>query len=423
MKKTKFEYKWIIAGLCFLMIFTCLGFCSSNNSLYVFAITEALDITRSSYSLTNSLRFIATAIVNLFFGTLIARFGAKKMVCAGFVSLISAVLIFSVAQSVYVFYLGGILLGLGFAWTGTTIVGNVVARWFPEKRGTVMGFVLAANGVGGALAAQIVSPIIYEEGNPFGYRNAYRLVAVILAVIGMLVVIFLKNQPKDYAGDGKPVAKKRRGQSWVGIEYERIVKMPLFYAALACIFLTGFVLQGFNSVSTVHMKDVQIDDAFIATALSAHSIALAVFKFFTGYLYDKRGLRITMTVCSLAALVSLTALIFAANTITGKGLAMVYAIISSLALPLETIMLPIYACDLFGDKAFNKVMGLFVSVNVAGYALGAPLTNLIFDVVGSYIPAFIGAVVLMAAIVVSMNVVISKAHKLRQEVEEAENAE
>lgn len=35
-----------------------------------------------------------------------------------------------------------------------------------------LGFVLAANGLGGALAAQVVTPIIYQEGNPFGYRNA-----------------------------------------------------------------------------------------------------------------------------------------------------------------------------------------------------------------------------------------------------------
>ncbi len=419
MKKKTFDYKWIIAILCFLMIFTCLGFCSSNSSLYLNAITEALDFSRSSYSLTNTLRFVSTAFINLFFGKLIARFGAKKMVCAGFICLISAVLLYSVAESLLVFYLGGILLGLGFAWTGTTIIGSVVAKWFPENRGTVMGFVLAANGLGGALAAQIVSPLIYDESTAFGYRNAYRLVALILAVVGLLVVLLFKNQPKAYIDDGKPVAKKRRGQSWVGIEYTAITKMPLFYAALVCIFLTGFILQGFNGVAAAHLKDVQLDAAFVATVMSVHSIALAAFKFLTGFLYDKRGLRVTMTVCSVAALVSLTMLSLVTNSVYGRFMAMAYGIISSLALPLETIMLPIYAGDLFGDKAYNKVLGLFVSVNVAGYALGTPIINLVFDLVGSYIPAFVFFAAAMLAVMIAMTFIIRAAHKLRNAQEEA----
>ena len=37
------------------MTFTCLGFCSSNASLYTFAITDTLDISRSSYSLAKTM--------------------------------------------------------------------------------------------------------------------------------------------------------------------------------------------------------------------------------------------------------------------------------------------------------------------------------------------------------------------------------
>lgn len=415
MKKKSFEYKWVIVGLCFMMVFTGLGFCSSNNSLYVHAITEALDFSRSSYSLTNTFRFISTAVINLFFGKLIARFGAKKLICAGFICLISAVLVYSVADSLYAFYIGGCLLGLGFAWTGTTIIGSVIAKWFPENRGTVMGFALAANGLGGALAAQIVSPIIYDENNIFGYRNAYRLVALIVAAVGVLVVVFFKNQPKNYQDTTTPAAekKKRRGQSWVGVAYTKIKKMPLFYATLVCIFLTGFIVQSFNGVAAAHMKDMQLDAAYIATVMSAHSIALAVFKFLTGMLYDKCGLRVTMTVCSVAAMVSLIALTLVTESVFGRVLAMIYGVISSLSLPLETIMLPIYAGDLFGDMAYNKVLGIFVSVNVAGYALGTPAVNLIFDLSGSYTSAFIFSAIGMLAVMIGMHFIISAAHKLR----------
>ena len=79
-KRKRLDYKWIIVALCFLMMFTCLGFCSSNKSLYTFALTEALGIPRSVFSINDSFRFITTAIVNIFFGVLVQKYGTKKLI-------------------------------------------------------------------------------------------------------------------------------------------------------------------------------------------------------------------------------------------------------------------------------------------------------------------------------------------------------
>ena len=76
--KKKLDYQWVIVVTCFIMEFVALGFCSSNKSLYVGAITEALGIKRSLFSINDSCRYVSTAIVNLFFGTLIAKFEAAK---------------------------------------------------------------------------------------------------------------------------------------------------------------------------------------------------------------------------------------------------------------------------------------------------------------------------------------------------------
>ena len=53
------------------------------------------------------------------------------------------------------------------------------------------------------------------------------------------------------------------------------------------------------------------------------------------------------------------------------------------------------AADLFGQHSFAKIMGVFVSVNTAGYALGAPIANLIYDLAGSYAAVLIVAAVIM----------------------------
>ena len=129
--KTKkwIHHAWIIIALSFLMVFTVLGFCSSSKSLYTVAICDALDISRSAYSLNDSCRYIATSVVSIFFGSLIARFGIKKLIMAGFGSLIISSFLYSSATNIWLIYLGGIFLGIGIAWTTTSMVGAITNKY------------------------------------------------------------------------------------------------------------------------------------------------------------------------------------------------------------------------------------------------------------------------------------------------------
>ena len=172
MDKKKFDYKWVVVAASFLMVMITLGFANSPKSLFLAPVSEALGVDRSVYSINDSLRFITTAIVNVWFGALINRFGPKKLIGAGFIALIGAMLIYSYSTHVLVTYIGGVLLGVGFGWTGTSMVGVVVNRWCKEHKGTIMGLVMASSGLGGAIATQVVSPIIEMDKANQSYRQS-----------------------------------------------------------------------------------------------------------------------------------------------------------------------------------------------------------------------------------------------------------
>lgn len=415
-KKRGFDYKWVVIAVCFLMIMITLGFCSSTKSLYLDVVCENLDIDRGAFSLNDTCRFVANAIVNLFFGALVHKFGTKKLMLAGIVALVGAEVLYAVASNVWMFYLGGMLLGIGFSWTGTTMIGCVVNKWCRENRGTIMGAVLAANGIGGAIAIQILSPIIEAGGAK--YRNAYMISAFAVLAVGILILIFMREAPKNF-DVSTPVhtKKKGRGKPWIGVDFSRAKIMPYFYVALICIFFTGFCLQGTGGVAKAHMKDMGIDPVYIASVLSFSSLTLACFKFLTGFVYDRLGLRFTSTMCSTTAAIVTFMLAFLNNSPLGMVMALIYCIFKSLALPLETIMLPIYASDLFGERSYEKVLGIFVSVNVSGYALGAPALNLCYDIFGTYKPMLIACAIIMAVVTIVLQYVISKAHAVKKAVE------
>ena len=409
LKEKKLNWSGIlVVAACFCMGFVCLGFCSSNKSLYLGAITEALGIKRSLFSINDSFRYVSTAVVNLFFGTLIAKFGPRKLVGAGFLCLIASTLIYATATDIAVFYLGGTFLGIGLSWCTTTMVSYLVGKWYPEKRGTITGFALCANGVGGAVAAQIVTPMIYEQGNPFGYRNAYYLVAILLAVVGVIATA-LVHEPKD--AKAAPGKKKARGKSWEGITLQEALRKPWFYGAALCVFVTGMGLQGINGIAGTHLKDVGIDKGVVASILSVHSVVLCFSKFLAGFSYDKLGLRRTLLICEFCGVCSFVALALSGSAGTGIVFAFAWGAVSALALPLETVMVPLIAADLFGEKDHARLMGIFVSINTAGFAFGTPVANAIFDIAGTYVPVLYAIAAAMLAIMVGFWFIINATEK------------
>lgn len=417
-KKKGFDYKWIIVALSVMTIFTVLGFCSSSNGVYLDAITNSLNMDRALFSLANSIRFIATAVVNIFFGFLISRFGVRKLLAAGYICLMISMSCYALADNIFVFYLGGFFLGLGLAWTTTTMVGFIVGKWFKKNRGTIMGFILASNGIGGAVAIGLLGPIIGngEGASAFGYRKAYWIIVAILFVVGLICVLLYKENKQVEEVDEPSRGKKKRGRTWVGLEFSEVKKKKYFYTACVCIFFTGFVLHAVNGVSNAHISGI-LGKELANTISIVHLIVLTCSKFLAGFFYDKKGLRFAATICSFAAVISMLLLGFVSDSSMGVVLAVAFGAISSISLPLETIMLPIYAGDLFGEKAYSKVLGIFVSVNVAGYALGSPVANLCYEMTGSYVGALFGSAAIMLVVVFAIQFIITKANKERERVE------
>lgn len=417
--KKKLEYKWVILGACFLMVLVCLGFCSSNKGMYLSAITNALGIKRSLFSINDTCRFVATAIANLFFGSLLSRFGVRKMAAFGFAALIASSLIYALADSIFIFYIGGLLLGLGFTFTTTTMASSIIRQWFHKDIGTYTGIVFAANGIGGAVAAQIAAPFVNEPGNPFGYRKSYMVVVAILLVTGIIVVLLLRDAPT-----GTVAAKKKaRGRSWDGVTYEFAKKQPYFYLTAGIILMTGFILQSIASVYAAHVQDVGLGADFAANIVSIFALSMVVTKILVGALYDHFGLRVITLLCHCATTISFLLMAFLQASDFGKIQAILFAVLFALAIPLETLVIPLIVNDLFGAASYDKILGICIAMNYIGYSIGCPLVNLGYDIIGSYSPILLVFGLLMIPTCVVFQLIISAAQKEKNRIMlAAENA-
>lgn len=409
-QKKQFDYKWVILLVCFFMEFICLGFCSSTSGLYIVPVTEALNIPRSIYSFSGSIRYIVQVVVAFYFGALVHRFGIKKLVITGLLSLIASMLFRGWATNFVHIYIGSALLGLGIVFVGGTMAGTIVRRWFHQDIGKYTGIVMSANGIGGALAAQIVSPII-NNGDPFGFRDSYILSALITLVISVIIVIFLKEQPANGPVVTGTAKKTPRGTLWVGLDYEDVKRKPYFYLSAAMVFLTGISLQSIGGITIAHMTDIGFPAGVVATMSTISSLSLTFSKFMVGYTYDKRGLRFTLIICHIATMLAFVLKATLTDTTVGFLCAAFASALTSLALPLETVMIPLLTNDLFGSTSYHKVLGVFMAMNSLGLCLGSPLGNVYYDLFGTYVPCFWLFFVLMIVVAIGWQLVARIAYK------------
>jgi type IV secretory pathway VirB3-like protein len=77
---------------------------------------------------------------------------------------------------------------------------------------------------------------------------------------------------------------------------------------------------------------------------------------------------------------------------------------------------------LFGKKSFAKLLGIFVSINTAGYAVGVPVANLCFDMIGTYKPFLFALSIIMLAIMIVFRMVLRISGQARKQVENQASA-
>ena len=151
--------------------------------------------------------------------------------------------------------------------------------------------------------------------------------------------------------------------------------------------------------------------------ISVYTLTLAFSKIFCGWLYDKLGLKITVIICLVCGMVNVSALLIMGDSLFGKIIAIISALLFALSLPLETVMLPIYAGDMCGLKSYNVVLGIFVSTAYVGMAVAPPVMNLFYDLLGNYNLGLISFLILYVIItivfIVSKN--LSEKHKKQLE--------
>jgi len=139
--------------------------------------------------------FYAYASLQLPVGVTIDRFGPRRVLTAAAVLCGAGSLMFALATTIGVAYIGRLLVGAGaaFALIGTLKLGTV---WFPSERFALVTGLTTTLGSVGAIAGQAPLAAVIEV---FGWRTTMVAAAGVAVAIGALIWMVARDQRDDAA--------------------------------------------------------------------------------------------------------------------------------------------------------------------------------------------------------------------------------
>lgn len=254
----------------------------------------------SSLQLTFTLTLCTFCLGGLVSGLLAKKFSVKLRLLVAAVLILGGFTVTGTMNgSILLLYLGyGIMAGFGIGIVYNVVIAATNA-WFADKKGIATGALMMSFGFS-ALFFSKVSAKMFEIAS-IGWRNTYLTLGAVIGGVILLSAFLVKapeGQKKAVQESGNDVSTKemlKKSSFW---------KLFIFFTLLAAV---GSTAIGFGKN---YFVSVGLKENAAVTVAGLLSIFNGLGRLFSGFFYDKAGLRRTQFLTSVVAIAApLTALI------------------------------------------------------------------------------------------------------------------
>lgn len=377
-------------------------------------LSQFPEFTSSSFLVYYTLLGMSSALAMPVAGQLVDKLKAQGLLIIGGIIATVGLVIFGLSTSLWMFYLAGIVIGVGVGLSAQYVPIVVVNRWFFRNKGTIMGVVLAGSGVGGMVLG-IGMPYLLDS---VGWRAASFFLAAFMAAFTILPAIFLvRNSPLDYQipGYGETAVNADEAADVSGVEpgltQKEAFTVPWFYVLIASYFLFGMtyaMTQHLVAYLSGTPWGIFVSSSKISAVVITATLSLIVFKPLIGWLIDKMGLLPAMWLTLGVAGVA----VFISTWVTHFIPYLVIIVIMSLGTSNGTVSPPLVAQATFGQRDFSKIWGVLGMAYPIGLAVGTPLWGAFPDKFGSYGAGFVLVPFVTVIFMIGFTLSVKKTRKL-----------
>ena len=381
-------YGWVIVAVCTGVTFVVTGSRGSFGAFFK-DMQENLGWDRSTTSGIASLNTVAWAVTQPGIGHLVDRYGPKLVLSACIVLLIVATFPVFWIQSTWALYL---FLGLlpGVASSGASMVpaASIIGRWFYRRAGLASGIISSAIPLGQAVFTPIAAFLVAF----IGWRLSYIALGSALLVVLPFILIYLRDAPAhdELPASERPIAAgfgNSGYSSGAGLTLAAAMRTPLFWLLLLSQTSCGIVdtVVGIHFIPFVSDQGrTEIVAAFLMGAVNLTAVGGSVIS---GWVCDRFGRKWALFVMHGLRVISLPMLIAFGLTSNLFWLLLfipLYGGTVIMGFPASSTLV----ARMFGVRSVGSVYGSLQVMHHLGMAVGSYMAGVIFDVGGSYYPAF-----------------------------------
>lgn len=380
-------YPWLVCFAVFLVSFAGIGMYANTNGPFIVPVTTELGIGRGNYTLHRSIISIVSTLSipvysKLFKKGIDFRVILTVSACMGAIALLG----WSVATSLWQIYLFAFIRGCCSCGIGFLTFGPIIVAWFEGSRGLAQSLAFSGASLGSAIFVPITTSFIQD----FGWRVAYRYLAVIgLIIMIPAILLLIRNSPESMGltpfKGGKPAKAKTEKIAAVELEdisYQQARRMPMFWLSVIGCFTIACCCLGPNSHSVAYFTDIGYSAEQAAAFMSGAMVLQMVTKIVTGVVYDRYG---TIAGGVLVGLCALFTPIFALLAGTGQPIfAWIYGVPLAFATAAYSIPHAIIAREYYGKTDFSQIYSTLTFATTLSGFVSVSLMGYLFDVTGSY---------------------------------------
>jgi MFS family permease len=314
-----------------------------------------------------SLAFYAFSM--LVSGKYIDRFSPKRMMSVGGLLVGIGWFASGYAENIYVLTLTyGAIVGIGVGIIyGVPI--SVVAKWFPSRKGFVVGLVLTGFGLSPFITAPAAKALI--EG--YGVLDAFKILGLLFAIIIPVLSRFVKlpEQKSDETRSNSSGSNK-------SLSTQEMIKTKSFKSLYIC-FLLGTMI-GLTIIGMTNTIGVDLIGLSAITAplfVSVFAVFNGVGRPLFGWLADKLSYKKIMLLSFSLILTSGVLMLFAQ-----EGSVLIYVISFSIFwmnLGGWLAIAPTSTLSLYGGKNYSQNYGVVFTAYGIGAIAGVYVSGLLFD--------------------------------------------
>ncbi len=357
-------------------------------TLFVEPIQQRFGWSNAALQITFTLFILTETWLLPVEGFLLDRFGPRLVVGLGGVLIAQAWLLNAVADSLALFYLGGVIGGIGAGMVYGSCMGGAL-KWFPRHRGLAAGLTAAAFGAGSALTVEPISQLI----NSAGYRSAFLWVGLAQGIVVLLCALFLRTPPTTADAESSVAAP-----AGVDFQWHETLATPAFwlmYVMMTMVAAGGLLATAQLGPMARHYQVADVPVTLFGFTLAALPFALSVDRVlngltrpFFGWVSDHLGRANTMFIAfSLEGL----AILLLLNWAHDPTLFVLLAGLTFFAWGEIFSLFPALCGDVFGRRYAATNYGMLYTAKGTASLL-VPLGGLLHEAYDSWTPVLAVAV-------------------------------